>query len=225
MALIIRAKRLPVDEDSIRSIRYTKIENLGPWGDIMGYTYYIRTLRGCFEVVAEEEVYRDEAEAREEWEWAKKKLREQETKTRFYPNGAIMDEPGERDCYWSINSLGEICVREWYAFLTDHERLRRQNVFLTKKACEKYADILKTYYRVANRIHELNHAGGGLADWSDCGQQKCHIAWDYRDSEIYIKTSSVYVRDGQEDMLLTVAEQIQKEFSLDELKKFLKIMD
>lgn len=56
--------------------------------------------------------------------------------TRYYPNGAYMDEPVFRSEYYFINPSG-VYSDDWSSTPTDYEYLRYANCFPTEEAAEK----------------------------------------------------------------------------------------
>ena len=143
-----------------------------------------------------------------------------------YPNGAEVYAPSENTQVWYMNGDSIIENRWRSPDREDIYNLENQNIFLDFDAILHAKDVKDTHSQIMKRVVELNDKDqGGEVDWNDYddyAKEKYCLCYSWSDGRI-ISSLSYYHDRGCRYMSKKVAEQIQKEFTVDELKKFLLI--
>ncbi len=100
-----------------------------------------------------------------------------EKPTRYYPNGAYMDEPEIGTPYWIKGEYSEVISSQedgfsWDGDRLEMDRLERQEIFPTEKSCKKdrrHDELTAKMYRDM-RDERIN--GDWVADFRDKDQEK-----------------------------------------------------
>lgn len=113
--------------------------------------------------------------------------------TRYYPNGAYMDEPELGTRYW-YSTGDEVWETTFEKALNDHERLESQNCFPTKKACERDRRRKELTSRLYRDMRDERINGDWMADWEST-ENKCYPYLENRRSGLVMGSYSIsYVK-------------------------------
>jgi len=103
--------------------------------------------------------------------------------TRYYPNGAYMDEPELGTRYW-YSTGDEVWETTFEKALNDHERLESQNCFPTKKACERDRRRKELTSRLYRDMRDERINGDWVADWDDQEESKYYVIFEFNELKI-----------------------------------------
>ena len=109
---------------------------------------------------------------------------EEKPKIKYNENGSLAVKPIAGDTYWFINSYGKVDYAGWTDDHMDYYHFQTENCFDTEEAGLIWADVLKTHYRLLEKIKEINESVGWVADYGNHEQAKYELTYDYGDDKV-----------------------------------------
>ena len=143
-------------------------------------------------------------------------------KVKYNENGSLAVKPEIGDTYWFINSYGKVDYAGWTDDHMDYYHFQTENCFDTEEAGLIWADVLKTHYRLLEKIKEINESVGWVADWENENQPKYYLSYfdsKVRSEYVYCTRSSlIFMSKEAKDYIMS------DEVSDEDRIKFLKIV-